>query len=77
MDNNRPAKSIKITSVDFNDEDTSSTDKTHLRNFKNYRICKASRKTLRSKGITELFPIQYMTFDHVYDRKDVIGQASK
>ena len=44
-------------------------------NFKKYRISKLSRKTLRSRGITHLFPIQYMTFDAVYDGKDVIGQA--
>uniref|UniRef100_A0A1X7TXN0 Helicase ATP-binding domain-containing protein n=1 Tax=Amphimedon queenslandica TaxID=400682 RepID=A0A1X7TXN0_AMPQE len=43
--------------------------------FKKYRISKVSRKTLKSRGITHLFPIQYKTFDPIYDKKDVIGQA--
>ena len=46
-------------------------------NFKNFSICKASRKVLRSKGVKYLFPIQYKTFDHIYEGKDVIGQASE
>ena len=42
-----------------------------------YCISKVSRKTLKSRGITHLFPIQYKTFDPIYDKKDVIGQARK
>uniref|UniRef100_A0A1X7SLD8 Uncharacterized protein n=1 Tax=Amphimedon queenslandica TaxID=400682 RepID=A0A1X7SLD8_AMPQE len=45
--------------------------------FKKYRISKVSRKTLKSRGITHLFPIQYKTFDPIYDKKDVMGQARK
>ena len=45
--------------------------------LKNFRISKASRKVLKSRGITHLFPIQYLTYDHVYEGKDVIGQARK
>ena len=36
-----------------------------------------SKKLLKEKGIKVLFPIQYLTFDHIYDGKNVIGQASK
>ena len=32
---------------------------------------------LTGRGIKYLFPIQYSTFDYVYDGFDVIGQASK
>ena len=42
-----------------------------------YRISKASRTILKEKGIRFLFPIQYLTFDHIYDGKNVIGQARK
>ena len=45
--------------------------------FKNFRISKASRRILKSRGITHLFPIQYLTYDHVYEGKDVIAQARK
>ena len=40
-----------------------------------FRIEKVTRKFLRKRGIKFLFPIQYLTFDHVYDSKDLIGQA--
>ncbi len=43
--------------------------------FKKFRISKSSRKILKSRGIPHLFPIQYLTFDGVYDGTDVIGQA--
>ena len=53
------------------------TSDEHIRkgNFKQFRISKVSRKILRSRGVSHLFPIQYMTFDAVYEKKDVIGQA--
>ena len=38
-----------------------------------FRIRKETRKLLKERGIKYLFPIQYMTFDPVYDGKDVIG----
>ena len=34
-----------------------------------------TRKLLKECGVKYLFPIQYMTFDPVYNGKDVIGQA--
>ena len=40
-----------------------------------FRIRKETRKVLKERGVKYLFPIQYMTFDPVYDGKDVIGQA--
>lgn len=40
-----------------------------------FRIEKSTRKLLKSRGVKFLFPIQYKTFDPVYDGKDVIGQA--
>ncbi|XP_064398573.1 nucleolar RNA helicase 2-like isoform X2 [Halichondria panicea] len=40
-----------------------------------FRISKVTRKKLKEKGMRFLFPIQYKTFDHVYDGRDVIGQA--
>lgn len=40
-----------------------------------FRIEKATRKLLRTRGVKYLFPIQYLTFDPVYDGKDLIGQA--
>ena len=42
-----------------------------------FRISKQTRKTLKERGVRTLFPIQYLSFDHVYDGKDLIGQASK
>ena len=41
-----------------------------------FPISKATKKILKSRGVKYLFPIQYLTFDHVYEGKDVIGQAS-
>lgn len=43
--------------------------------LKQYRISKQSRRVLKSRGVTHLFPIQYLTFDPVYEGKDVIGHA--
>lgn len=43
--------------------------------LKNFLISKASRRILKSRGITHLFPIQYLTYNHVYEGKDVIAQA--
>ena len=47
-----------------------------LGKLRNFRISKATRKKLKERGVKFLFPIQYRTFDHVYDNADVIGQAS-
>jgi ATP-dependent RNA helicase DDX21 len=43
--------------------------------LENFRISAASMANLRAGGIKALFPIQAMTFDHVFDGKDVVGQA--
>lgn len=43
--------------------------------LKKYRISKASRRVLKLRGITHLFPIQYLTYNPVYEGKDVIGHA--
>ena len=40
-----------------------------------FRIQKPTRKILKERGVKYLFPIQYLTFDHVYNGKDLIGQA--
>eukprot|EP01116_Phalansterium_solitarium_P006071 TRINITY_DN18387_c0_g1_i1.p1 TRINITY_DN18387_c0_g1~~TRINITY_DN18387_c0_g1_i1.p1 ORF type:complete len:706 (+),score=244.14 TRINITY_DN18387_c0_g1_i1:73-2190(+) len=41
----------------------------------NFRVAQATRDLLEAKGITKLFPIQYKSFDHVFDGSDVIGRA--
>ena len=43
--------------------------------LKNFRISKQTRSVLKSRGVTRLFPIQYLTFDPVYEGNDVIGHA--
>ena len=63
--------SDEADSVDSNPKD----EETKLGKFSKFRISKLTRKTLKERGIKFLFPIQYLTFDHVYDGKDVIGQA--
>ena len=56
------------------DEDVHKEDKKRGKLSK-FRIRKETRKVLKERGVTYLFPIQYTTFDHVYDGKDLIGQA--
>lgn len=51
------------------------TNDQELGKLSKFRIQKATRKTLKGRGMKYLFPIQYLTFDHVYDGKDLIGQA--
>ncbi len=60
-------------------EDASSEADQHkkLGKLSSFPISKATRKMLKSRGVKFLFPIQYKTFDHVYEGKDVIGQARK
>lgn len=45
--------------------------------FANFRISAKTCALLREKSINFLFPIQCQTFDHVYDGKDVVAQASE
>jgi len=40
-----------------------------------FRISSPLQSLLMAKGITHLFPIQSMTYDAIYDGKDVIGRA--
>ncbi|XP_046359627.1 nucleolar RNA helicase 2-like [Haliotis rufescens] len=43
--------------------------------FTNFRISPGSIEKLNAKGISYLFPVQYETFDTVFDGGDVIAQA--
>lgn len=52
-----------------------STQHKKLGKLSKFRISKQTRRKLKERGIRYLFPIQYKTFDHVYDGHDVIGQA--
>ncbi|XP_061181669.1 nucleolar RNA helicase 2-like [Saccostrea echinata] len=60
------------------DEVKVKTEKTEgeiLGDFSNFRIKDATVEKLRKQNINYLFPIQYKTFNHIYDGEDVIGQA--
>lgn len=56
---------------------SSAPDKKHNRlgKLSKFRIDEVTRKLLKKRGVKFLFPIQYLTFDDVYDGKDLIGQA--
>ena len=56
-------------------ESSEETKNKKLGKLSKFRIQKATRKILKERGIRYLFPIQYLTFDHVFDGKDLIGQA--
>ena len=56
-------------------DDGASKEEKKLGKLSKFRIHKETRKLLKERGVKFLFPIQYMTFDHIYDGKDVIGQA--
>ncbi len=43
-------------------------------NLDNFLICEQTKKTLRKEKIEYLFPIQYATFNLVYEKKDLIGR---
>ena len=59
----------------LDDDDSASKEDKKLGKLSKYRIRKETKKLLKERGVKYLFPIQYMTFDHIYDGKDVIGQA--
>ena len=41
--------------------------------FSNFpEICSASQQSMMKRGITGLFPVQYMTFRRIYDMEDLI-----
>ena len=50
-------------------------NKRNLENYPSFAFARRPEKFLKEHGVKYLFPIQYMTFDPVYDGKDVIGQA--
>lgn len=57
-----------ITGVDVEElEDLPSID--------SYRVSPLTVKTLTAAGFTKLFPIQYKSFDAIYEGRDVIGRA--
>ncbi len=68
----KPAKGEESTAEDVELNPDAESGK-----LSRFRISKGTRKTLRSRGVRHLFPIQYLTFDDVYEGKDVIGQARK
>ena len=57
------------------DSPSSKDEQKKLGKLSKFRIRKEIKKLLKERGVKYLFPIQYMTFDPVYDVKDVIGQA--
>nr|XP_034313148.1 nucleolar RNA helicase 2 isoform X2 [Crassostrea gigas] len=46
-----------------------------LGDFSNFRLSDVTVEKLKKRNVNYLFPIQYKTFDHVYNGEDVIGQA--
>ena len=42
--------------------------------FRNFAISEATERNLKKKGIQYLFPIQYETFNHIYEGRDLIGR---
>ena len=56
-------------------EDIAIEEEKKLGKLSKFRVRKETRKVLKERGVKYLFPIQYTTFDHVYDGKDLIGQA--
>jgi len=53
-------------------EELETSDEASLSKF---RISKETIELLEKKNIQRLFPIQYCTFDYIYDGKDLIGRA--
>ncbi|XP_048758389.2 nucleolar RNA helicase 2-like [Ostrea edulis] len=51
------------------------TEEEILGDFSNFRISDSTVEKLKKRSINYLFPIQYKTFNHVYNGEDVIGQA--
>ena len=62
-------------SLPVDNDDSASKEEKKLGKLSKFRIRKETKKLLKERGVKYLFPIQYMTFDHIYDDKDVIGQA--
>lgn len=64
----QPRKRIRTRSMDMAEEES-------LYAMRRYRISPETIGILASKGITELFPIQALSFDSIFDGKDLIGRA--
>ena len=64
----QPAKRIRTRSMDMAESES-------LYAMHRYRISPETIGILHSKGITELFPIQALSFDAIFDGKDLIGRA--
>ena len=43
-------------------------------NLKNFKLTAPTIKKLEDRSVKVLFPSQYMTFKHIYGKKDVIAQ---
>ena len=68
FDMEQPRKRIRTRSMDMAEEES-------LYAMRRYRISPETIGILASKGITELFPIQALSFDSIFDGKDLIGRA--
>lgn len=68
-------ESSPTESVDDSQPDAVAKEHKKLGKLSKFRISKVTKTKLKERGIKFLFPIQYHTFDYVYDGKDVIGQA--
>jgi len=55
-------------------EELETSDEASLSKF---RISKETIELLEKKNIQRLFPIQYCTFDYIYDGKDLIGREQE
>ena len=40
-------------------------------------VSKPTQKTLKEHGVKLLFPVQYLSYNSVFDGKDLIGQARR
>lgn len=70
LENVRDAASVMTTSA----EDAMSPEETEGQ-FSNFRISPSTADKLRACEVTYLFPVQYKTFNEVYDGHDVVAQA--
>lgn len=44
----------------------------NLGDFKKFNLSQATQKNLISRGITALFPVQYMTYERILKREDLM-----
>jgi len=73
-------KEFKLTKKEKNNEDESIEETevnkdVELGAFTNFSISKKTIKKLKDAEINHLFPVQYETFDHIKEGKDIIVQA--